>query len=47
MALTGMKRPLKPLLNVSIDLSEVFKDEMFVGFSSSTGMLIQSDKILA
>jgi hypothetical protein len=47
MAPAGMKRPLKPLLNVSIDLSKVFEDEMFVGFSSSTGMLIQSNKILA
>ncbi|XP_059440045.1 L-type lectin-domain containing receptor kinase VII.1-like [Corylus avellana] len=47
MAPAGMKRPLKPLLNVSIDLSEVFEDEMFVGFSSSTGILIQRNNILA
>jgi hypothetical protein len=47
MAPASMKRPMKPLLNVSIDLSEVFEDEMYVGFSSSTGLLIQSHKILA
>ncbi|KAE7995701.1 hypothetical protein FH972_000472 [Carpinus fangiana] len=47
MAPAGMKRPMKPLLNVSIDLSEVFEDGMYVGFSSATGVLIQSVKILA
>jgi serine/threonine protein kinase len=45
-ALVGMKRPLKPLLNVSLDLSEVFEDEMYVGFSSGTGQLVESHKIL-
>ncbi|CAN1229421.1 L-type lectin-domain containing receptor kinase VII.1 [Linum grandiflorum] len=43
-------KPLKlnsgPLLNVSIDLSEVFEDEMFVGFTAATGQLVQSHKIL-
>jgi serine/threonine protein kinase len=47
MAPAGMKRPRKPLLNVSLNLSEVFKDKMYVGFTSSTGALIQSNKILA
>ncbi|CAL5183442.1 unnamed protein product [Lathyrus oleraceus] len=43
----GMRKPVKPLLNVSLNLSEVFEDEMFVGFTSSTGQLVQSHKILA
>lgn len=47
MASVGMRRPRIPLLSVSLNLSEVFQDEMFVGFSASTGDLIQSHKILA
>jgi len=47
MAPVGMKRPRKPLLNVSLDLSEVFKDDMYVGFTTATGKLIQNNKILA
>lgn len=47
MAPVGRKRPKRPLLNVSIDLSQVFEDEMFVGFTASTGALIESHKILS
>ncbi|KAF1882013.1 hypothetical protein Lal_00038656 [Lupinus albus] len=47
MAVVGMRRPLRPLLNVSLNLSQVFMDEMFVGFTSATGQLVQSHKILA
>lgn len=47
MAKVGMKRPTRCLLNVSVDLSEVFEDEMYVGFTSSTGQLVESHKILA
>jgi serine/threonine protein kinase len=47
MAPAGMKRPMKPLLNVSLNLSEVFQDEMYVGFTCATGQLVQSHKILA
>lgn len=47
MAPVGTKRPRRPLLNVSLNLSEVFEDEMYVGFTSSTGQLVQSHKILA
>jgi len=47
MAPAGMKRPSRPLLNVSLNLSEVFEDEMYVGFTASTGQLVQSHKILA
>ncbi|KAG6754870.1 hypothetical protein POTOM_040671 [Populus tomentosa] len=47
MAPAGMKRPARPLLNMSLNLSDVFEDEMYVGFTSSTGQLVQSHKILA
>uniref|UniRef100_A0A6N2KGU5 non-specific serine/threonine protein kinase n=1 Tax=Salix viminalis TaxID=40686 RepID=A0A6N2KGU5_SALVM len=47
MAPAGMKRPSRPLLNVSLNLSDVFEDEMHVGFTSSTGELVQGHKILA
>ena len=47
MARVGMKRPSIPLLSVSVNLSEVFKDEMYIGFTSSTGKLVQSHMILA
>ncbi|CAI0468697.1 unnamed protein product [Linum tenue] len=46
MARAGANRPRRPLLNVSVDLSEVFEDEMYVGFTASTGQLVQSHKIL-
>ncbi|PIA35267.1 hypothetical protein AQUCO_03600142v1 [Aquilegia coerulea] len=47
MAPAGMKRPKKPLLNIFIDLSDVFLDEMFVGFTAATGQLVQTHRILA
>ncbi|KDP20977.1 hypothetical protein JCGZ_21448 [Jatropha curcas] len=47
MAPLGTKRPKKPLLNASLDLSEVFEEEMYIGFTASTGRLVQSHKILA
>ncbi|XP_062082659.1 L-type lectin-domain containing receptor kinase VII.1-like [Humulus lupulus] len=47
MVLAGMKRPRFPLLNFTYNLSEVFEDEMYIGFTSSTGQLVQSHKILA
>ncbi|KAK9131798.1 hypothetical protein Scep_011326 [Stephania cephalantha] len=46
MAPAGMKRPMKPLLNISIDLSEVLLDEMHVGFTAATGQLVESHRIL-
>ncbi|KAI9072292.1 hypothetical protein K1719_045736 [Acacia pycnantha] len=46
MAKVGTKQPHRPLLSVS-NLSEVFEDEMYVGFTSATGQLVQSHKILA
>ena len=47
MAPVGLARPQRPLLSVPLNLSEVFEDEMFVGFTSSTGQLVQSHKLLA
>lgn len=47
MAPTGIKRPKQPLLNATLNLSQVFQDEMYVGFSSATGQLVESHKILA
>ncbi|KAL8045833.1 hypothetical protein ABFX02_08G139700 [Erythranthe guttata] len=47
MSPVGMKRPKQPLLNVPLNLSDVFEDEMFVGFTASTGDMIQSHKILS
>lgn len=46
MAPVGMLRPRQPLLSASLNLSEVFEDEMYVGFTASTGDMIQSHKIL-
>ncbi|KAK6149919.1 hypothetical protein DH2020_017444 [Rehmannia glutinosa] len=42
----GMKRPNRPLLSVPLNLSDVLEDEMYVGFTASTGVLIESHKIL-
>ncbi|THG23917.1 L-type lectin-domain containing receptor kinase VII.1 [Camellia sinensis] len=47
MAVAGMKRPSRPLLNVSMNLSQVFEDEMYVGFTAATGQLVQAHRILA
>ncbi|KAL5576739.1 hypothetical protein UlMin_018438 [Ulmus minor] len=43
----GTKRPKTPLLSVPYNLSEVFVDEMYIGFTSATGQLVESHKILA
>ncbi|XP_022878102.1 L-type lectin-domain containing receptor kinase VII.1-like isoform X1 [Olea europaea var. sylvestris] len=47
MAPVGMKRPKQPLLNVSRNFSEVFEDQMYVGFTAATGALVEGHKILA
>ncbi|GAY47845.1 hypothetical protein CUMW_107390 [Citrus unshiu] len=41
-----MKKPLWPLLNVFIDLSDFFLDEMYAGFCAATGQLVENHKIL-
>ncbi|GMI93430.1 L-type lectin receptor kinase VII.1 [Hibiscus trionum] len=47
MAPIGIERPNDPLMNVPLNLSDVFEDEMYVGFTSSTGALVQSHRVLA
>eukprot|EP01018_Ginkgo_biloba_P039455 Gb_09937 [translate_table: standard] len=45
---TGVTRPLRPLLSLgNIDLSDLLEDEMYVGFSASTGTLVESHSVLA
>lgn len=41
------KKPQRPLIKVPLDLSGVFLDEMYVGFSAATGQLLQNHKILS
>ncbi|XP_022930797.1 probable L-type lectin-domain containing receptor kinase VII.2 [Cucurbita moschata] len=47
MAELGMRKPRKPLISLSVNFSELLLDEMFVGFTASTGQLVQSHKILS
>ncbi|KAI5656903.1 hypothetical protein M9H77_25696 [Catharanthus roseus] len=47
MAPAGMKRPKVALLYATLNLSQVFEDEMYVGFTAATGQLVESHKILA
>lgn len=47
MARAGSDRPSRPLLSTSVDLADVFLDEMYVGFSASTGELFETHRILA
>ncbi|KAF5731383.1 putative kinase [Tripterygium wilfordii] len=47
MAKAGDIRPARPLISTFLNLSGIFLDEMYVGFSGATGQLVQSHKILA
>lgn len=47
MAPVGMNKPTRCLICVPLNLSDVFEDEMYVGFTAATGTLIQSHKILS
>lgn len=47
MAPVGSKKPTRCLISVPLNLSDVFEDEMYVGFTAATGALIQSHKILS
>ncbi|KAD7480114.1 hypothetical protein E3N88_03250 [Mikania micrantha] len=40
------EKPSMPILSVPVDLSSVFQDVMYVGFSASTGMLASSHYII-
>lgn len=41
------RKPHRALIKVPLDLSGVFLDEMYVGFTASTGELLESHKILS
>ncbi|KAL3717135.1 hypothetical protein ACJRO7_008679 [Eucalyptus globulus] len=43
---TNVEKPKTPLLSLSIDLSPIIKETMYVGFSSSTGSLVTSHYIV-
>ncbi|MCE3051613.1 hypothetical protein HAX54_050333 [Datura stramonium] len=47
LAPVGMKRPKQPLLDCPLNLSQDFKNEMYVGFSASSRDSIQGHRILA
>lgn len=47
MAKVGKSKPLRPLINTNIDLSSVFLDEMYLGFTAATGLLVESHRILS
>ncbi|KAK9284255.1 hypothetical protein L1049_023424 [Liquidambar formosana] len=46
MAPAGQKRPNRPLINATVDLSPVLLDEMYLGFTGATGQLVESHSIL-
>ena len=47
MAVAGKNRPQRPLLSVALNLSDVFLDDMYIGFTAATGRLVESHRILA
>ncbi|KAL8228135.1 hypothetical protein R6Q57_015719 [Mikania cordata] len=47
MAPVGVKKPTRCLICFPMNLSDVFEDEMYVGFTASTGTLTQSHMILS
>ncbi|KAI3732047.1 hypothetical protein L1987_63244 [Smallanthus sonchifolius] len=47
MAPVGVNKPTRCLICVPLNLSDVYEDEMYVGFTASTGTLTQSHNILS
>ncbi|KAK1424727.1 hypothetical protein QVD17_20065 [Tagetes erecta] len=43
----GVNKPTRCLMKVQLNLSDVFEDEMYVGFTASTGTLTQTHRILS
>ncbi|XP_072959000.1 probable L-type lectin-domain containing receptor kinase VII.2 [Typha angustifolia] len=41
------RKPRRPLISVDIDLSDLFLDEMYVGFCAATGKLVEHHRVLA
>ncbi|CAL9227169.1 unnamed protein product [Arabidopsis halleri] len=47
MARAGSRKPIRPLISIPLNLTGVLLDDMFVGFTASTGQLVQSHRILS
>ncbi|KAG2319354.1 hypothetical protein Bca52824_012567 [Brassica carinata] len=47
MARAGSLKPVRPLINVPLNLTGVLLGDMFVGFTAATGLLVQSHRILS
>ncbi|KAF8094336.1 hypothetical protein N665_0365s0022 [Sinapis alba] len=47
MARAGSLKPLRPLISIPLNLTGVLLGDMFVGFTASTGLLVQSHRILS
>ncbi|RVW37929.1 putative L-type lectin-domain containing receptor kinase VII.2 [Vitis vinifera] len=45
MAVAGKTRPQHPLLSVALNLSDVFLDDMYVGFTAATGRLVEIQRV--
>ncbi|XP_062201681.1 L-type lectin-domain containing receptor kinase S.4-like [Phragmites australis] len=43
---TGSEKPAAPLISFRVDLAGVFREEMYVGFSASTGLLASSHYLM-
>ncbi|CAM0949427.1 unnamed protein product [Alopecurus aequalis] len=43
---TTSERPAAPLISFHVDLSSVFREQMYVGFSASTGLLASSHYVM-
>lgn len=47
MAPVGMDKPIRPLIDYPVDISDVLLDQMYVGFCAATGALVESHRILS
>ncbi|CAD5329340.1 unnamed protein product [Arabidopsis thaliana] len=47
MARASSRKPIRPLISIPLNLTGVLLDDMFVGFTASTGQLVQSHRILS
>ncbi|KAL2466491.1 L-type lectin-domain containing receptor kinase VII.1 [Abeliophyllum distichum] len=47
MAPVGMDRPIRPLIDYPVNISDVLLDQMYVGFCAATGALVESHRILS
>lgn len=47
MARAGSRKPIRPLISIPLNLTGVLLNDMFVGFTASTGQLVQSHRILS